>query len=103
MERSNFIFVLDWRKWSDVNELPSRVDGVSSLCACRPGLMKSDQFSPDSAALQSILQNEGVKVGGLGGATPQTSVCPSGRNTSVYTVCQQIIVYFYIHTSFACH
>lgn len=89
------LFVLDWRKWPDVNELPSNVDGVSSLCACRPGLMTSDQFSPDSAALQSILQNEGVKV--------QASVCPSGRNTSVYTVCQQIIVYFYIHTSFARH
>lgn len=78
--------------------LPSHVDGVSSLCPCRPGLMKSDQFSPDSAALQSILRNEGVKVGGLVGATPRTSVCPSGRNTSVYTVCQQILVYSFTLT-----
>lgn len=45
--------------------------------------IKAVQFSPDVAALQSILQNEGVKAVGLG-ATPRTSVCPSGRGTSIY-------------------
>uniref|UniRef100_A0A1A8JGX8 Uncharacterized protein n=1 Tax=Nothobranchius kuhntae TaxID=321403 RepID=A0A1A8JGX8_NOTKU len=43
------------------------------------------QFSPDPAALQSVLQNEGVKAGGAFGATPTTSVCPPNRNTSIYT------------------
>uniref|UniRef100_A0A8C4F8Q9 Uncharacterized protein n=1 Tax=Dicentrarchus labrax TaxID=13489 RepID=A0A8C4F8Q9_DICLA len=50
------------------------------------GSMKLVQFSPDSAALQSILQNEGVKVGGPVGATPLNSARPSGRGTSIYTV-----------------
>lgn len=49
--------------------------------------MKSEPFSPDPAALQSILQNEGVKAGGGVGATPKNAIRPSGRGTSVYTVC----------------
>lgn len=97
MERSNLILVLvklNWTKQSHVNELTLHVDGICSLCARLPGLMKLEQFSLDSAALQSILQNEGVKVGGFVGATPQNSVCPSGRGTSIYTVCIHLISFF---------
>ncbi|KAG7471814.1 hypothetical protein MATL_G00101990 [Megalops atlanticus] len=42
------------------------------------------QFSPDPAALRTILQNEGVMAERLVGATPRSSVCPTGRGTSVY-------------------
>ncbi|XP_044068282.1 uncharacterized protein LOC122883538 isoform X2 [Siniperca chuatsi] len=67
--------------------LPQRVSVMKSRQKAGPttGSVKSMQFSPDHAALQSILQNEGVKVGGLVGATPQNSVCPSGRGTSIFT------------------
>ena len=47
---------------------------------------RSMHFSPDAAALQSILLNEGVKVAGPIGTTPRHSVCPPGRGTSIYTV-----------------
>lgn len=47
--------------------------------------VKTVSFSPDAAALQSILQNEGVKTIGPVGVTPRNSVCPAGRTTSVYT------------------
>ncbi|XP_042347943.1 uncharacterized protein LOC121947104 isoform X2 [Plectropomus leopardus] len=69
------------------NYLPQRVSIMKSRQKARPttGSIKSVQFSPDPAALQSILQNEGVKCGGPVGATPRTSVCPSGRGTSIYT------------------
>lgn len=63
-----------------------------------PGFTKSEPFSPDPAALQSILQNEGVKAGGFLGATPKNSIRPSGRGTSVYTVCinqNQVLINFY--------
>ncbi|KAF3860382.1 hypothetical protein F7725_000637 [Dissostichus mawsoni] len=65
------------------NYLPQRVSVMRSRHKLGPisGLMKSGQFSPDVAALQSILQNEGVKAGGPLGATPRISVCP-GRGTS---------------------
>ncbi|XP_067226956.1 uncharacterized protein troap isoform X1 [Chanodichthys erythropterus] len=39
-------------------------------------------FSPDPAALRSILLNEGVRAAG---ATPRVSTCPSGRGTSIYS------------------
>ncbi|XP_031421616.1 tastin isoform X2 [Clupea harengus] len=39
-------------------------------------------FSPDPAALSSILRNEGIQAGG---ATPHASACPSARGTSIYT------------------
>uniref|UniRef100_A0A674N8Y4 Uncharacterized LOC105419983 n=1 Tax=Takifugu rubripes TaxID=31033 RepID=A0A674N8Y4_TAKRU len=55
------------------------------FCVLFPGFMKSEPFSPDPAALQSILQNEGLKVGGCLGATPKNAIRPSGRGTSVYT------------------
>ncbi|XP_030277705.1 uncharacterized protein troap isoform X2 [Sparus aurata] len=69
------------------NYLPQRVSVMKSRQKAGPttGSVKSVQFSPDPAALQSILQNEGVKVGGPVGATPLKSVLPSGRGTSVYT------------------
>ncbi|XP_040913930.1 uncharacterized protein LOC121194866 isoform X3 [Toxotes jaculatrix] len=69
------------------NYLPQRVSVMKSRQKAGPttGSVKSMQFSPDPAALQSILQNEGVKAGGFMGATPRNSVCPSGRGTSVYT------------------
>lgn len=63
-----------------------------------PGFTKSEPFSPDPTALQSILQNEGVKVGGFLSATPKNSIRPSGRDTSVYTVCisqNQFLINFY--------
>ncbi|XP_040007651.1 uncharacterized protein LOC120803346 isoform X2 [Xiphias gladius] len=69
------------------NYLPQRVSVMKSRQKAGPstGPVKLVPFSPDSAALQSILQNEGVKAGGLVGTTPRNSVCPSGRGTSVYT------------------
>ncbi|XP_070825257.1 uncharacterized protein troap [Chaetodon trifascialis] len=69
------------------NCLPQRVSVMKSRQKAGPtrGSVRSVRFSPDSAALQSILQNEGVKVGGPVGATPQISVRPSGRGTSIYT------------------
>uniref|UniRef100_A0A8C4F949 Uncharacterized protein n=1 Tax=Dicentrarchus labrax TaxID=13489 RepID=A0A8C4F949_DICLA len=69
------------------NYLPQRVSFMKSQQKSGPtsGSMKLMQFSPNSAALQSILQNEGVKVGGPVGATPLNSARPSGRGTSVYT------------------
>lgn len=51
-------------------------------------LGSSVTFSPDPSALRSILQNEGVRVGALGGATPRVSTCPTGRGTSIYSVSQ---------------
>ncbi|CAM4678505.1 unnamed protein product [Leuciscus chuanchicus] len=39
-------------------------------------------FSPDPAALCSILRNEGVWAAG---ATPRVSICPTGRGTSFYS------------------
>lgn len=65
----------------------------ASFCVLFAGFMKSEPFSPDSAALQSILQNEGLKAGGCLGATPQNAIRPSGRGTSVYTVCTSYIVF----------
>ncbi|CAJ1085303.1 uncharacterized protein troap [Xyrichtys novacula] len=66
------------------NYVPQRVSVMKSRQ--KPGVssasVKSLQFSPDPAALQSILQNEGVKAVG---ATPRNPVRPSGRGTSVYT------------------
>ncbi|XP_054465668.1 uncharacterized protein troap isoform X3 [Anoplopoma fimbria] len=69
------------------NYLPQRVSVMKGRQKAGPttGLIKSMQFSPDPAALQSILLNEGVKGGGPVGATPRNSTCPSGRGTSIYT------------------
>uniref|UniRef100_UPI003AAA2347 uncharacterized protein troap n=1 Tax=Centroberyx gerrardi TaxID=166262 RepID=UPI003AAA2347 len=69
------------------NYLPQRVSVMKSRQKAGPttGLTKLVQFSPDAAALRSIIQNEGVKAGGPLGATPRNSVCPSGRGTSIYT------------------
>ncbi|CAB1336775.1 unnamed protein product [Coregonus sp. 'balchen'] len=67
---------------------PQRVSIMKShqKTAASAGPVRSVQFSPDPTALSSILQNEGVTTGGPLGATPQrTSVCPSGRGTSIYT------------------
>ncbi|KAF7654272.1 hypothetical protein LDENG_00071660 [Lucifuga dentata] len=66
---------------------PQRVSVMKTQQNTGPmtGPPKSVQFSPDPAALQSILQNKGVKPGGPLGATPRNSVCPSGRGTSIYT------------------
>ncbi|KAM6981805.1 uncharacterized protein troap [Tautogolabrus adspersus] len=69
------------------NYLPQRVSIMKTQQKVGPttGSVKSVQFSPDPAALHSILQNEGVKAEGPFGATPQHPVRPSGRGTSVYT------------------
>lgn len=69
------------------NYVPQRVSILKSRHKTGPtaGPVKSVHFSPDSAALKSILHNEGVKAGDLIGATPQNAVRPSGRGTSIYT------------------
>uniref|UniRef100_A0A8C2ZS51 Uncharacterized protein n=1 Tax=Cyclopterus lumpus TaxID=8103 RepID=A0A8C2ZS51_CYCLU len=67
------------------NYLLMHVDHNCALCALLTGSIRLVQFSPDPAALQSILQNEGVKGGGPAGSTPRNSTCPPGRGTSIYT------------------
>uniref|UniRef100_A0AAZ3QUV7 Tastin n=1 Tax=Oncorhynchus tshawytscha TaxID=74940 RepID=A0AAZ3QUV7_ONCTS len=70
------------------NNMPQRVSVMKShqKIAASAGPGRSVPFTPDPTALRSILQNEGVAAGGMLGATPQrTSVCPSGRGTSIYT------------------
>ncbi|XP_055366269.1 uncharacterized protein troap isoform X2 [Betta splendens] len=69
------------------NCLPQRVSVMKSQQKARhvPASVKSVQFTPDAAALRSILLNEGVKAAGPVDASSRTSVCPSGRGTSVYT------------------
>ncbi|KAJ8258177.1 hypothetical protein GJAV_G00194020 [Gymnothorax javanicus] len=64
----------------------SVLKNVPNRDACvRPaGRVHHVKFSPDPAALDSILKNEGVKAKGLLGATPKSSVCPAGRETSLY-------------------
>ncbi|XP_035014882.2 uncharacterized protein LOC118110862 isoform X2 [Hippoglossus stenolepis] len=66
--------------------MPQRVSILKSRqkAAATTGLERLVQFSPDTAALQSILQNVGVNAGGLGGGTPRKSACPPGRGTSIY-------------------
>ncbi|XP_035595265.1 uncharacterized protein troap isoform X2 [Oncorhynchus keta] len=70
------------------NNMPQRVSIMKSQQKTAPsaGPGRSVPFTPDPTALRSILQNEGVTAGGMLWATPQrTSVCPSGRGTSIYT------------------
>uniref|UniRef100_UPI0037E8D6AE uncharacterized protein troap n=1 Tax=Semicossyphus pulcher TaxID=241346 RepID=UPI0037E8D6AE len=69
------------------NYVPQRVSIMKSQQKAGPptASVKSVQFSPDPTALQSILQNEGVKAGRPVDATPRNPVRPSGRGTSVYT------------------
>nr|XP_046200598.1 uncharacterized protein LOC124032326 isoform X2 [Oncorhynchus gorbuscha] len=67
---------------------PQRVSVMKShkKSAATAGSVRRVQFFPDAAALGSILQNEEVTAGRPLEATPQrTSVCPSGRGTSIYT------------------
>ncbi|XP_036844709.1 uncharacterized protein LOC110532740 isoform X4 [Oncorhynchus mykiss] len=67
---------------------PQRVSVMKShkKSAASAGPVRRVQFFPDAAALGSILQKEEVKAGTPLEATPQrTSVCPSGRGTSIYT------------------
>ncbi|XP_072304721.1 uncharacterized protein [Eucyclogobius newberryi] len=64
--------------------VPVKKTGGATGAALAGTSMKKVQFSPDAAALQSILQNEGVKHVGPDSVTPRNSVCP-GRNTSIYT------------------
>ncbi|MED6289520.1 hypothetical protein CHARACLAT_003683 [Characodon lateralis] len=66
------------------NYLPQRVSIMKSQQKDGP-TAGPVRFSPDAAALQSILQNEGVKAAGTMGATPRNSACPPGRGTSIYT------------------
>ncbi|KAF3696829.1 hypothetical protein EXN66_Car012507 [Channa argus] len=69
------------------NYLPQRVSILKSRqkAGHTTGSVKSVQFSPDTAALKSILHNEGEKAAGPLGATPRNSVCPSGRGSSIMT------------------
>lgn len=65
---------------------PMRVPVKKNVSETEKGVlgssMKMVPFSLDAGALQSILQNEGVKIECT---TLRTSVCPSGRGTSIYT------------------
>uniref|UniRef100_A0A668A6H3 Uncharacterized LOC115362528 n=1 Tax=Myripristis murdjan TaxID=586833 RepID=A0A668A6H3_9TELE len=85
--RDEGVSAMDPQTVKPYNYLPQRVSVMKSRQKAGPatGPAKSVQFSPDPAALRSILQNEGVKAGGPLGATPQNAVCPSGRGTSIYT------------------
>ncbi|XP_017563224.1 tastin [Pygocentrus nattereri] len=56
---------------------------LAANCANTTGSVVA--FSPDLTALRSILLNEGVKVSGPVGATPQASARPLGRGTSIYS------------------
>ncbi|KAM4737400.1 uncharacterized protein troap isoform 1-T3 [Anableps anableps] len=69
------------------NYLPQRVSVMKSQqrAGTTAGPVRAVQFSPDAAALRSILQNEGVKGAGPVGAMSRNSVCPPGRGTSIYT------------------
>ncbi|XP_029973808.1 uncharacterized protein LOC115407563 [Salarias fasciatus] len=69
------------------HSLPQRVSIMKShhKAGTTRGPPKSVQFSPDPAALQSILLNEGVKAGGPAGMTPRNSTCLPGRGTSICT------------------
>ncbi|XP_034550663.1 uncharacterized protein troap [Notolabrus celidotus] len=69
------------------NYAPQRVSVMMSRQkpGAPTGPVRPMQFSPDPAALHSILQNEGVKAGGPVGTTPQNPVRPSGRGTSIFT------------------
>ncbi|XP_054905314.1 uncharacterized protein troap isoform X2 [Poeciliopsis prolifica] len=64
------------------NYLPQRVSvkKTQQKEGAFAGPVRSVAFSPDAAALRSILQNEGVKD-----AMSRNSVCPPGRGTSIYT------------------
>uniref|UniRef100_A0A3P9KLR4 Uncharacterized LOC101162837 n=1 Tax=Oryzias latipes TaxID=8090 RepID=A0A3P9KLR4_ORYLA len=67
---------------------PQRVSVLKSKQKPAPssaGLVRPGHFSPDTAALQSILLTDGVTAGAPVGATPRNSVCPPGRGTSIYT------------------
>ncbi|XP_068163189.1 uncharacterized protein troap [Antennarius striatus] len=69
------------------NYLPQRVSVMKShqKAVLATGPVRFVQFSPDSTTIQSILQNEGLKDGGLLSVTPKSSACPPGRSTSIYT------------------
>ncbi|XP_026187164.1 uncharacterized protein troap [Mastacembelus armatus] len=75
------------------NYQPQRVSVMKSQqkAGSTTGPVRSVRFSPDAAALQSILLNEGVKAQESVGVTPRNSTCPSGRGTSVYTA-QRVLV-----------
>ncbi|XP_035236678.1 melanoma-associated antigen E1 [Anguilla anguilla] len=64
--------------------VPSQGAPCREACVEPTGPGGDVQFSPNPAALESILRNEGVKSQGLMEATPKSSVCPTGRGTSVY-------------------
>ncbi|XP_041860837.1 uncharacterized protein LOC121652238 isoform X3 [Melanotaenia boesemani] len=68
------------------NYLPQRVSVMKNQqkAGSTTASVKSAQFSPDPAALQSIL-DEGVKDRGPVGATPKNSASPFVRGTSTYT------------------
>ncbi|KAG7220717.1 hypothetical protein INR49_017831 [Caranx melampygus] len=70
------------KKQYNISDFDVCMSSEAVFCALLMGVVKLVQFSPDAAALQSILQNEGVKAAG---ASTRKSVCQSGRGTSIYT------------------
>lgn len=64
---------------------PQRVSVMKSRQKAGLTPAKSVQFSPDPAALSSILRNEGIKVPRQEDATLPNSMRPTGRPTSVYS------------------
>uniref|UniRef100_A0A8C2EBM7 Si:ch211-156j22.4 n=1 Tax=Cyprinus carpio TaxID=7962 RepID=A0A8C2EBM7_CYPCA len=62
--------------------VPVRKPKTDESAAVKAPAGNAVSFSPDPAALRSILLNEGVRAGG---ATPRVSTCPTGRGTSIYS------------------
>ncbi|XP_073678806.1 uncharacterized protein [Garra rufa] len=62
--------------------VPVRKPKTDESAAVKAPSGNAVSFSPDPAALCSILLNEGVKANG---ATPRVSTCPTGRGTSIYS------------------
>ncbi|XP_028850437.1 uncharacterized protein troap isoform X2 [Denticeps clupeoides] len=67
------------------NFLPQRVSVMKRALrhGVESGTGNASPFTPDPAALRSILQNEGIGAGTVAGAN--ISACPSARTTSVYS------------------
>uniref|UniRef100_A0A8C7ZHR8 Uncharacterized protein n=1 Tax=Oryzias sinensis TaxID=183150 RepID=A0A8C7ZHR8_9TELE len=74
-----------WDSTEDVQKYHGKAAKKETHLPGQSGLVRPGHFSPDTAALQSILLTDGVTAGAPVGATPRNSVCPPGRGTSIYT------------------
>ncbi|XP_067303348.1 uncharacterized protein troap [Pseudorasbora parva] len=62
--------------------VPVKKPQTNDLAAGKASAGSAVYFSPDPAALRSILLNEGIRASG---ETPRVSTCPTGRGTSIYS------------------